>query len=483
MKMRKMTFDTNLYSRQMYAMGRSAMEKLREAKNLILAGIGHVSIHDAKVVSWNDLSAQFYVTENDIGKNRAEASFSRLQELNDSVQCTCLKPNPLSEDDIKNFDLVIVTMLASTLSLKSMFCITDENGEACKEVILEHINCETDGDHVVFSEVVGASELNNLDPVPIRVLNSYTFNIISRHWVNRLRIQISWCGTLPSSILRLKCISSGKLCTVLKRSTIDHRMAFCRRCGAFGKHHEAMNTDGLDILKSRSNLFFPARGNLQPMASIVGGVVAQEAMKAVTGHTTPLKQFVYIDCSDALPGHIPRMEDNLKPSDCEARNSRYDGQAAVFVGAGAIGCELLKNMGMMGSGCDPEKKGRLIVTDMDTIEISNLSRQFLFRRKDVGSKKSEVAASVVKQFNSQMNILSLGERVSGDTEHVFSDRFFKDLTGVANALDNVEARMFVDGLCVYYQLPLLESGTMGTKGNTQSYILTLLNLIARPRSS
>uniref|UniRef100_A0A915EBV2 Ubiquitin-activating enzyme E1 C-terminal domain-containing protein n=1 Tax=Ditylenchus dipsaci TaxID=166011 RepID=A0A915EBV2_9BILA len=206
-------------------------------------------------------------------------------------------------------------------------------------------------------------------------------------------------------------------------------------------------------------------------------------MKAVTGHTTPLKQFVYIDCSDALPGSYSTLDaDNLRPSDCEAQNSRYDGQAAVFgwsfqealfkqkwfvVGAGAIGCELLKNMAMMGSGCDPEKKGGLIVTDMDTIEISNLSRQFLFRRKDVGSKKSEVAASVVKQFNSQMNILSLGERVSGDTEHVFSDRFFKDLTGVANALDNVEARMFVDGLCVYYQLPLLESGTMGTKGNTQ----------------
>uniref|UniRef100_A0A915EF50 Ubiquitin-activating enzyme E1 C-terminal domain-containing protein n=1 Tax=Ditylenchus dipsaci TaxID=166011 RepID=A0A915EF50_9BILA len=66
-----------------------------------------------------------------------------------------------------------------------------------------------------------------------------------------------------------------------------------------------------------------------------------------------------------------------------------------------------------------------------------------------------------------MNILSLGERVSIDTEHVFSDQFFKDLTGVANALDNVQARIFVDGLCVFYQLPLLESGTMGAKGNTQ----------------
>ena len=51
------------------------------------------------------------------------------------------------------------------------------------------------------------------------------------------------------------------------------------------------------------------------------------------------------------------------------------------VGAGAIGCELLKNFAMMGVGCCPE--GRIIVTDMDTIEKSNLNRQFLFRPGDV----------------------------------------------------------------------------------------------------
>lgn len=47
------------------------------------------------------------------------------------------------------------------------------------------------------------------------------------------------------------------------------------------------------------------------------------------------------------------------------------------VGAGAIGCELLKNFAMMGLGCGPE--GSITVTDMDTIEKSNLNRQFLFR--------------------------------------------------------------------------------------------------------
>ncbi len=47
------------------------------------------------------------------------------------------------------------------------------------------------------------------------------------------------------------------------------------------------------------------------------------------------------------------------------------------VGAGAIGCEILKNFAMMGVGASPE--GTVFVTDMDIIEKSNLNRQFLFR--------------------------------------------------------------------------------------------------------
>lgn len=50
------------------------------------------------------------------------------------------------------------------------------------------------------------------------------------------------------------------------------------------------------------------------------------------------------------------------------------------VGAGAIGCELLKNFAMIGLAAG---EGEVIVTDMDTIEKSNLNRQFLFRPSDV----------------------------------------------------------------------------------------------------
>ena len=51
----------------------------------------------------------------------------------------------------------------------------------------------------------------------------------------------------------------------------------------------------------------------------------------------------------------------------------------------------------MGLACSPE--GKVSLTDMDTIEVSNLNRQFLFRRENVGQAKSTCAANAAKKMN------------------------------------------------------------------------------------
>ena len=81
--------------------------------------------------------------------------------------------------------------------------------------------------------------------------------------------------------------------------------------------------------------------------------------------------------------------------------------------------------------------------------------------------KSSTAAAAAKAMNPNIRITSQENRVGPDTENIYTDSFFEALDGVANALDNVDARMYMDRRCVYYRKPLLESGTLGTKANVQ----------------
>ena len=55
------------------------------AKNVILAGVKAVTIHDTADVRIQDLSAQFYLSEASVGANRASACKDKLQELNTAV--------------------------------------------------------------------------------------------------------------------------------------------------------------------------------------------------------------------------------------------------------------------------------------------------------------------------------------------------------------------------------------------------------------
>merc|ERR1719339_171429 len=110
------------------------------------------------------------------------------------------------------------------------------------------------------------------------------------------------------------------------------------------------------------------------------------------------------------------------------------------------------------------------VTDMDMIEKSNLNRQFLFRTWDINKHKAVTAVAAVQAMNPDAKYKSMELRVGQETENTYNDSFFEPLDGVANALDNVEARTYMDRRCVYYNKPLLESGTLGTKGNTQVVI-------------
>lgn len=176
-----------------------------------------------------------------------------------------------------------------------------------------------------------------------------------------------------------------------------------------------------------TELAYQATGDLSPVIAVIGGFVAQEVLKACSAKFHPMVQHLYFDSLESLPATLPSEQD------CQPTGSRYDGQITVFgkvfqekianhrqflVGSGAIGCEMLKNWSMIGLGAG--KNGIIHVTDLDTIEKSNLNRQFLFRPKDLGKFKAEVAAAAVSEMNPDLagKILAKQEPVGSTTEGI-----------------------------------------------------------------
>jgi ubiquitin-activating enzyme E1-like protein 2 len=82
--------------------------------------------------------------------------------------------------------------------------------------------------------------------------------------------------------------------------------------------------------------------------------------------------------------------------------------------------------------------------------------------------KSVTASRAIQKMNADINIIALEKKVCTQTEaDTFHDAFFGRLDLCVNALDNIEARRYMDNRCVAQKKPLLETGTLGAKGHVQ----------------
>jgi ubiquitin-activating enzyme E1 len=94
----------------------------------------------------------------------------------------------------------------------------------------------------------------------------------------------------------------------------------------------------------------------------------------------------------------------------------------------------------------------------------------LFRKANVHHSKSQTACNIARSINPSLNTVDLQKFVGAETEDIFDDEFWESLNFVVNAVDNIKARLYVDSRCVWYEKPLLESGTLGTKANSQMIV-------------
>ncbi|KAF0897860.1 hypothetical protein E2562_001586 [Oryza meyeriana var. granulata] len=175
-----------------------------------------------------------------------------------------------------------------------------------------------------------------------------------------------------------------------------------------------------------------------------------------------------LDMLLSRPGNL--VDANFDPSP-GLRDMMGSLAEVLVVGAGGLGCELLKDLALSGFK-------NLHVIDMDTIDVSNLNRQFLFRVQDVGKSKAEVAAKRVMERVSGVSIVPHFCRIE-DKEIEFYSQFSIIVLG----LDSIEARSYINSVaCGFLEydsddkpIPetvkhMVDGGTEGFKGHARLII-------------
>ena len=477
--------DENLYSRQIAVYGLDAVKNLGNSsvlinglngtsleiiKHLILSGINTISILDNSYVKLEDFSDTYYLKDEDIGKNKLECVIDNLRSLNPYVS--------VLKNEIINYDLYIlvnnsisdaIEINNEIRSLNKRFIWVNSIG-IVGNIFCDFINYET---YDINGEELSLSIIDYIENDIIKTIDKHElykgdrFRIYDSEYdveevidVNKIRVKDTnklnryKSGDKLVEVRKKVCISHNNLETELVNPNINSEF--------LELHKQFLNKD-LDKYKEL---------NFIGLSSVLGSYAAQEAIKGLTNKYLPISQWFYYDCLDLI-----------SESEFVKENDRYDclrvllgnnnvnkiRDSSIFVvGAGAIGCEHLKNFSMLGFGRG--NKANIYITDMDVIEKSNLNRQFLFRKEHIGELKSKIAVMESKKLNKDVNFCSLSDKICKESEDYFNSDFFNSVDLVASALDNVEARLYVDNRCILFNKPLFESGTLGTKGNTQVII-------------
>ena len=130
---------------------------------------------------------------------------------------------------------------------------------------------------------------------------------------------------------------------------------------------------------------------------------------------------------------------------------------AAVIGAGGLGAPVLTYLAAAGVG-------NILVIDKDAVEESNLNRQFLYSREDIGRKKAEAAKEKLEKQNPQIKVTAFSDAFTEENGR----ELLKGADVVLDCVDSVKTRMAVNKICLLLRIPLVEGGIYGFYGYVTS---------------
>ena len=130
---------------------------------------------------------------------------------------------------------------------------------------------------------------------------------------------------------------------------------------------------------------------------------------------------------------------------------------AAVIGAGGLGAPVLTYLAAAGVG-------NILVIDKDAVEESNLNRQFLYSREDIGRKKAEAAKEKLKKQNPQIKVTAFSDAFTEENGR----ELLKGADVVVDCVDSVKTRISVNKICLLLRIPLVEGGIYGFYGYVTS---------------
>ncbi|VAI77313.1 unnamed protein product [Triticum turgidum subsp. durum] len=315
--------ETALYDRQIRVWGVDAQKRLSKAhvlvcgvngttiefcKNIVLAGVGSLSLMDDHMVTEDDLNSNFLIPHDESvygGKSRAEVCCESLKDFNPMVRVAVAKGNPSLIDGtfIDMFDIIVV----SCASLKTKLFINDNCRKRSKHIAFYSVECK-DSCGEIFVDLQDHSYLQKKpggEPEQQELKYPSLQEAISVPWkdLSKRTTKLYYAMRVLESYESSEGRDPGETSLSDLPAVLARRKDMCDR----------MSVDESKIPTSLlERLLAAGKKEHPPVCAILGGILGQEVIKSISCKGDPIKNFFYFDDADgkgAMEDIPPTPED------------------------------------------------------------------------------------------------------------------------------------------------------------------------------